>query len=112
MADSKNPEMVKEEREQIVELGSDITRSSKGNIYTLTIIGQVEGHQVAPETVFQAEMDVLMGQLEANKKWISQAFSADDVRKNQEKGKMSAIFTSLNEILIKIQILIYRLVTK
>ena len=51
MVDSKNPEMIKEEREQVIELGSDITRSSKGNIYTLTIIGQVEGHQVAPETV-------------------------------------------------------------
>ena len=47
----KNAEMKKEEREQVVELGSDMTRSSKGNIYTLTIIGQVEGHQVAPETV-------------------------------------------------------------
>ena len=40
----------KEEREQMVELGSDITRNSKGSIYTLTIIGQVEGHQVLPET--------------------------------------------------------------
>ena len=38
-------------QDQLVELGSDITHSSKGNIYTLTIIGQVEGHQVAPETV-------------------------------------------------------------
>ena len=28
-----------------------MTRSEKGNIYTLTIIGQIEGHQVAPETV-------------------------------------------------------------
>ena len=46
-----NPEMKKQEREQILELGSDITKSSKGNIYTLTIIGQVEGHQVAPENV-------------------------------------------------------------
>jgi len=46
-----NPDMKKQEREQILELGSDITKSSKGNIYTLTIIGQVEGHQVAPETV-------------------------------------------------------------
>lgn len=36
--------------DQIVELGSDMTRSAKGNIYTLTIIGQVEGHQVLPET--------------------------------------------------------------
>lgn len=42
--------MKQEQREQIVELGSDITRSSKGSIYTLTIIGQVEGHQVLPET--------------------------------------------------------------
>ncbi len=45
-----NAEQKKEEREQVVELGSDITKSSKGNIYTLTIIGQVEGHQVLPET--------------------------------------------------------------
>ena len=47
----EDAEMKKQEQEQIVELGSDITKSSKGNIYTLTIIGQVEGHQVAPETV-------------------------------------------------------------
>ena len=40
----------KEQREQIVELGSDLTNSKKGNIYTLTIIGQIEGHQVLPET--------------------------------------------------------------
>ena len=35
----------------IVELGTDITKSNHGNIYTLTIIGQVEGHQVLPENV-------------------------------------------------------------
>ena len=51
MGESKDADMKKQGREQIVELGSDITKSSKGNIYTLTIIGQVEGHQVAPETV-------------------------------------------------------------
>ena len=45
-----NSDQRKEEREQVVELGSDITKSDKGNIYTLTIIGQVEGHQVLPET--------------------------------------------------------------
>lgn len=39
-----------EQTEQIIELGSDITKGSKGNIYTLTIIGQIEGHQVLPET--------------------------------------------------------------
>lgn len=33
------------------EMGSDLSSSKLGNIYTLTIIGQVEGHQVLPETV-------------------------------------------------------------
>lgn len=46
-----NADIQKEEREQIVELGSDLTNGKKGNIYTLTIIGQVEGHQVLPENV-------------------------------------------------------------
>lgn len=40
-----------EQNEQIRELGSDISKTSKGNIYTLTIIGQIEGHQVLPDTV-------------------------------------------------------------
>lgn len=35
----------------IRELGADLTRGKNGNIYTLTIIGQVEGHQVLPENV-------------------------------------------------------------
>lgn len=51
MKDDKQADLKKEEREQLVELGTDITKSSRGNIYTLTIIGQVEGHQVLPETV-------------------------------------------------------------
>ena len=50
MENKNNSDLKKEEREQLVELGSDFTSSSKGNIYTLTIIGQVEGHQVLPET--------------------------------------------------------------
>lgn len=50
MEEKNVPEMKQQEREQVIELGSDITKSSKGNIYTLTIIGQVEGHQVLPET--------------------------------------------------------------
>jgi len=45
----KNSEQQEQEREQVMELGSDLTRSKKGNIYTLTIIGQIEGHQVLPE---------------------------------------------------------------
>ena len=47
---NEDSEMKEQERQQVIELGSDITKSQKGNIYTLTIIGQVEGHQVLPET--------------------------------------------------------------
>ncbi|MDD6199781.1 MAG: ATP-dependent Clp protease proteolytic subunit [Firmicutes bacterium] len=47
--ENKDAEMKKQEREQVVELGSDITKSKRGSIYTLTIIGQVEGHQILPE---------------------------------------------------------------
>ena len=35
----------------LADLGADLTRGKNGNIYTLTIIGQVEGHQVLPENV-------------------------------------------------------------
>ena len=51
MENHNNAEMKKEDRQQLVDLGSDITSNSKGSIYTLTIIGQVEGHQVLPENV-------------------------------------------------------------
>lgn len=47
----ENPDMKEQELEQIKELGADLTKSHKGKIYTLTIIGQVEGHMIAPETV-------------------------------------------------------------
>ena len=47
---NQNPER-KDAINQIVELGADLTKNGKSNIYTLTIIGQVEGHQVLPENV-------------------------------------------------------------
>lgn len=49
MEQNINAETKEQEREQIVQLGSDVTKGKDGNIYTLTIIGQVEGHQVLPE---------------------------------------------------------------
>lgn len=36
---------------RLEELGAGLTQNQQGSIYTLTIIGQIEGHQVAPETV-------------------------------------------------------------
>lgn len=38
-------------QDSITQLGSDLTKTRKGNIYTLTIIGQVEGHMNAAENV-------------------------------------------------------------
>lgn len=37
--------------ERIEDFGGGLTRNESGSIYTLTIVGQIEGHQVAPETV-------------------------------------------------------------
>ncbi len=51
MEQKKDADMIEQERQQIVQLGSDVTRTEQGNIYTLTIIGQIEGHQIAPENV-------------------------------------------------------------
>ena len=44
MEQNNQAETKEQEREQIVELGSDLTSGKDGKIYTLTIIGQVEGH--------------------------------------------------------------------
>lgn len=49
MNDNNQTDMKQAEQEQIQQLGSDLTGSSMGRIYTLTIIGQIEGHQVLPE---------------------------------------------------------------
>ena len=49
MSNNKKENGTEQAREHIVELGSDMTKGKDGNIYTLTIIGQVEGHQVLPE---------------------------------------------------------------
>lgn len=51
MAKQQSVDIKEQELKQVTELGSDVTKSNKGTIYTLTIIGQVEGHQAAPETV-------------------------------------------------------------
>ena len=43
-------EMKEKENSRLEELGAALTENPEGRIYTLTIIGQVEGHQVLPET--------------------------------------------------------------
>lgn len=43
-------ELEQKQADRLTALGADLTQSKQGSIYTLTIIGQVEGHQVLPES--------------------------------------------------------------
>ena len=47
-------------RQRLIDLGSAVTHSSRGNIYTLTIVGQVEGHQVLPENTKSTKYEHVM----------------------------------------------------
>ena len=51
MKENKESSAKNDEINQLVELGAEVSKNENGNIYTLTIIGQVEGHQVLPENV-------------------------------------------------------------
>ena len=48
--ENKSPQQQEEERRQIQDFGAAVVKNEHGTIYTLTIIGQVEGHQILPET--------------------------------------------------------------
>ena len=48
------------DQQRLVDLGSAVSRSSRGNIYTLTIVGQVEGHQVLPDTAKTTKYEHVM----------------------------------------------------
>ena len=50
-------------RQELIDLGSATTRTARGTIYTLTIIGQIEGHQVLPETVKTTKYEHVIPQL-------------------------------------------------
>ena len=52
-----------------------------------------EWTKVSPVTVFQRELDVILAEIDRNSKLIELAYTAKDVRKNYERGKMSAILT-------------------
>ncbi len=50
MCQNQQPQQQEEERRQIEDFGAALVKTEAGTIYTLTIIGQVEGHQILPET--------------------------------------------------------------
>ena len=47
-------------RQRIMDFGSVVSRNERGNIYTLTIVGQVEGHQVLPEMAKSTKYEHVM----------------------------------------------------
>lgn len=58
--ETKQADLMEQNREQVRELGSDLTKGKNGNIYTLTIIGQIEGHQILPETAKTTKYEHLL----------------------------------------------------
>ena len=59
-AGQENADAASEERQRLVDLGSAVSRSGRGNVYTLTIVGQIEGHQVLPETTKSTKYEHVM----------------------------------------------------
>ena len=50
---------------QMTELSSATTKNKKGSIYTLTIVGQIEGHSILPENVKTTKYEHLLPLLAA-----------------------------------------------
>lgn len=53
------------QRAQIKDMGSTTTRSDKGVIHCLTIVGQIEGHQLLPQDTKSTKYEHVMPQLAA-----------------------------------------------
>ena len=52
-------------KEEITELGSSTVKNEKGSIHCLTVVGQVEGHQILPETSKSTKYEHVMPLLAA-----------------------------------------------
>ena len=47
-------------QQQIVDMGSATIRTERGTIHTLTIVGQIEGHQILPPTAKTTKYEHVM----------------------------------------------------
>ncbi len=61
----QQPEQQEQRREDIIEMGSVTARSARGVIHCLTIVGQVEGHQILPPQNKTTKYEHVMPQLAA-----------------------------------------------
>jgi ATP-dependent protease ClpP protease subunit len=50
MEESQENQSQTQQVQSIVEMGSSLIQSERGNLYVLTIVGQIEGHQLLPPT--------------------------------------------------------------
>jgi len=53
------------DKEQITDMGSSTVKTPKGNIHCLTIVGQIEGHQLLPENNKTTKYEHVLPQLAA-----------------------------------------------
>ena len=54
-----------EQRQQILDMGSSTIKSERGTIHTLTLVGQVEGHQLLPPNMKSTKYEHVMPLLAA-----------------------------------------------
>lgn len=62
---NEKADLMEQQREQTIEFGSAELKSQEGNIHCLTIIGQIEGHQVLPETTKTTKYEHVIPQIAA-----------------------------------------------
>ena len=60
--DNSNPS---DRQQQIVDMGSSTIKTERGTIHTLTIVGQIEGHQILPPSVKSTKYEHVMPLLAA-----------------------------------------------
>lgn len=67
MADKNEDRDIQEiyQQDQIEDMGSVTTRSEKGVIHCITIVGQIEGHQILPENSKSTKYEHVMPQIAA-----------------------------------------------
>jgi len=64
-AESQGTPAIGDSLQHILEMGSTTAKSCRGNIQCLTIVGQVEGHQILPESTKSTKYEHVLPQLAA-----------------------------------------------
>ena len=60
MEDQQQEQQEQQRMREIEELGASVIRTDRGTIHTLTIIGQIEGHQLLPPTAKSTKYEHLL----------------------------------------------------